>query len=387
MQIGLAADTYKPYVSGVTNYLYLVKSELARTGHNPFLFAFGSKKIQPPEKNVVLSPGFKLLAGYSIGLGYSQAAQIQMADMDLIHIHHPFVTGHLVCSAFAGQKPLLFTAHSRYDHLIDDYLPGVLRWWGRKVARRRLVGFCQQMDRVICNSEASVAGLRNCGVDVEVEVVHNGIDTQRFRGARVSPDWREKMGGWPVQLLYTGRLAVEKDLPLLLNSFEIVAKEHPEVGLALAGGGPMEKEIRKKVLRSGLSERVRLLGSVAYESIPELTASADLFVMPSSKETHPLNVIEAMAAGLPTLVVQSQAYQETIEDGVHGLICAPTEDDFSRGMRLFINDENLRIRLGAAAKEKARQFSISETTRKLVAIYQEVLSCRERRGVDGKKQP
>lgn len=379
MRIGLAADTYKPYISGVTNFTSLVKAELERQGHEVVVFTFGVPGEALGEDNVIYSPGFRLRMGYSFGLRYSKEARRRMMEMDLLHLQHPFVTGQLILGAVGERKPLIFTAHTRYDFFSVDYLPKVFAQFGQSLLRWYLPRFCRRMARVICNSPASVEGMQNCCVDVPFDLVPNGVDLKPFQNAIRNVYWRERMGNWPVQFLYTGRLAVEKSLPFLLDAFALLAKRNPSVGLALVGGGPMEQVLRERSKRLNLNERIIFLGSVAYERMPEIVASADIFVMPSVKDTHPLTVIEAMAAGLPAVVVQSPAYIGTIEHEKNGLVCLPSVEALAQGMEIMAEDGNLRYQLGMAARISALNYSIENSTRQILAIYSAVLDEWKRR--------
>jgi len=338
------------------------------------VFTFASPGRIHPEEGVLYSPGVSGRMGFSIGLRYSSEARVQIGSMDLIHIHHPFISGQLMLRAVGVKKPLIFTAHSRYDHLTREYMPKMFVPAGLSFLRWYMPRFCRRMARVVCNSPASIEGMKNCGVVGNFTVVPNGIPLAPFMRARRSDGVRKKMGEWPVQLLYTGRLAVEKGLPFLLQAFAQLAKSNPEAGLALVGGGPMEDMLRRLCVELGISDRVCFWGSVAYEDLPPILASADVYVMPSVMDTHPLTVIEAMASGLPCLVVRSAAYEGMVENEVNGWVSNHTVEGFARGMEILANDGSLRNRLGERARITAERYAIENTASRMVEIYSEVLA-------------
>lgn len=380
MRIGLAVDTYYPYVSGVTIHVGLLKQTLEKFGHEVCVFSFGSSEDRPAEKGVILSPGYRLPIGYRFGLRYSPEALRIMGELDLIHIHHPFLSGMLVLRAVREKVPLVFTAHTRYDHSIHDYLPGGLRQVVFAWVRNYLPRFCGKMSRVICNSAASVEGLRRCGVQCDVAMIPNGVDLHKFQSRAVDRSWRERMGGFGFQLLYTGRLAVEKDLPLLLDAVAHVVRRHPEAGLALAGAGPMRPRLEQLAKRLGIADRIRFLGEVPHDQLAAVYASADAFVMPSRKDTHPLTVIEALASGLAVVVVDSPAYRGTITDGQTGLICDATAEKMSAAIGKLIVHGEVRARIGAAGLEISREFSVEKTTSRVLEVYSQVMAEFHRKG-------
>jgi glycosyltransferase involved in cell wall biosynthesis len=136
----------------------------------------------------------------------------------------------------------------------------------------------------------------------------------------------------------------------------------------------LEQTLREQVKQLNLTDRITFLGAVAYERVPEIIASADIYVSPSVSECHPLTVIEAMAAGLPPVVVQSLAYLGTVEDGKNGLVCIPTVEGLAQGMDQLTNDPELREEFGAAARVSAGKYSIEHTADQVLEIYTEVLA-------------
>src|SRR4026209_2280841 len=96
LRIGMLLDMYKPYVSGVTNYVSLHKRGLEARGHKFFIFPFGGGAYDDEELYVIRSPGlpFNVQAtGLQVSYRYSRQAQVKLRTMDVLHAHHPFVSG------------------------------------------------------------------------------------------------------------------------------------------------------------------------------------------------------------------------------------------------------------------------------------------------------
>ena len=189
MRIGFAADTYKPYISGVTNYISLHKAELEKRGHEVVLVTFGNSLGEVDEPGLIRVPGYQLKMGYSFGFRYNRAAREALRRMDIVHLHHPFITGQLVLRECKPRGiPMVFTGHTRYDQFFHDYLPWVPKPLGARILKSYLPGFCRKMNRVISNSKASAEGLRNCGIDVPLTMLPNGVDMAPFYKAKYDPD-------------------------------------------------------------------------------------------------------------------------------------------------------------------------------------------------------
>lgn len=378
MKIGFAADTYKPYISGVTNYIGVHKAELERRGHEVCLFTFGSGQNLIDEPGVIYSPGFRLKMGYAFGLRYSNAASEQLRKMDIVHMHHPFITGQLVLRECQPRGiPMVFTGHTRYDQFFHDYVPWLPSKLGIGLLKTYLPKFCRQMDRVISNSEASEEGLRICGVDVDLCRMPNGVDLSPFRRVKRDQELRRRLAGDSQTVyLFVGRLAVEKNLPLLFNAFTEICHNHPSVHLVMVGTGPLENFFREQIAGSAISSNVTFTGLIPYHDLPAYFSAADAFVMPSIHDAHPLAVIEAMASGLPLVVVDSPAYRGTVVDGGNGVFCQNDLSSFQAGLEKILVDPLLRQKMGDCSRELSEQFAVERTAGRLLALYEEIIAER-----------
>ena len=96
MRIGMMADVYLPHISGITNYISLNKKFLEKKGHEVFVFTFSDMDYTDHETNIIRSPGLPLLdTGYYISLSYTPQAKKLLNTMQVVHVHHPFLSGSL----------------------------------------------------------------------------------------------------------------------------------------------------------------------------------------------------------------------------------------------------------------------------------------------------
>ncbi len=386
MRIGMMADVYKPHVSGVTHYIVLNKKYLEALGHEVFVFTFGDEQARDDEVGVIRSPGLPILdTGYYFGLGYTPLARKLLKTMDVVHVHHPFLSGAL---AVRHCRPrgigLVFTNHTRYDLYAKVYLPILPEAFGLTAIQAYLPVFCKACDVVVAPSNGMMEVLRNLGVDVEVKVVPNGVDITPFKINARAID-RSSFGFHPqdVVLIYTGRLGAEKNLPFLLRAFSGVAQACPRARLLIVGDGPEKDNLVDRVQHMGLQKKVHFTGMVPYEDVPAYLACADAFVTASTTEVHPLSVIEAMAAGLPVLGIHSPGISDTVQDGITGFLVS--EEDLAgftaKMVRLALDDE-VRRQLGERARGESEKYHIEKTVQLMIEIYQEAIqkaSVRRRR--------
>ena len=167
------------------------------------------------------------------------------------------------------------------------------------------------------------------------QVVPLPVDTDFFCPGPVAPGWREPMGlrGATV-LLFVGRLAPNKRVPILIEALDRLRQRMPPVHAVIVGdaGDVYELERRRCEERAaalGLADRVHFLGQVNPDQLRAAYRGADVFVMPSRHEGFCLPVVEAMACGLPVVAARAGALPETV--GVAGLTFHPDDaDDLAR---------------------------------------------------------
>ena len=376
MKIGMMVDSYKPYVSGITNYIETNKRHLELAGHEVFVFTFGDVEYKDSEPRVIHSRGVPLSdSGFYLSTRYSPAAKKLLQNMDIIHVHHPFLSGRLALKySRSPQIPIVFTNHTRYDLYAQAYLPMVPEEMSQGLLQAYMPSFCEAVDLVIAPSAGMEKVLRQLNVTGNIAVVPNGVDLKNFYEAK--PFSRAELGYKEddILLIYAGRLAPEKNLPFLLRSFAGVAQTLPNVHLLLIGSGiqQFEEETRNLVSELELNQRVRFTGRIAYDELPAYLAMGNIFVTASITEVHPLSIIEAMGAGLPVMGVQSVGVGDTVQDEITGLLSTHDLPAFTAKLTRLCLDPNLRAQMGESAREASSAYAIERTTSLMLEHYEKL---------------
>ena len=375
MRIGIMTDLYKPYVSGITNYISLNKQYLEQAGHEVYIFAFGDLEYQDEDTKVIRSPGLPLVdTGYFLNFRYSRKAKALLQTMDLVHVHHPFLSGRLALNYCRPLHiPVVFTNHTRYDLYAEAYMPLLPEEISASLLRSYLPPFCSAVDLVVSPSTGMVDVLRKLGVTCPIEVVPNGVELDRY--LQECEDCRPDFGFTPKELLliYSGRLGPEKNLDFLLRAFAGVAEAVEEVHLLIIGSGPEEEDLKKLAAEIGIANRVHFFGMVAYESMPLYLAMSDVFVTASVTEVHPLSVIEAMASGLPALGIHSVGVGDTIEDGITGYLASQNQAAFAAKLTRLCIDRDLRLKMGLEARKASNKYAIEQSMQIMLAHYEHLV--------------
>jgi glycosyltransferase involved in cell wall biosynthesis len=115
--------------------------------------------------------------------------------------------------------------------------------------------------------------------------------------------------------------------------------------LTIAGDGPLLQSLRREIERRQLGDIVQLVGRVSREQLRDLYQSADVFVLPTIRESFGLAALEAKTAGLPVVAMRDSAVAEQVEHGVNGLL-ATSDADLASCVQRLIDDSGLRESIG-----------------------------------------
>lgn len=184
----------------------------------------------------------------------------------------------------------------------------------------------------------------------------NPVDVDVFcpsQGKEAS-EWRERhdIRIQAKVVIYVGRLSAEKGIQGLLKGFAIAAQKDPDAILVLVGDGALRAELEALARDSTLtSEQIRFVGRVPSQEVRRWLQASDVYALTSPNEGFSCALLEAMSAGLPSVVSAIPANLQLIDDGVHGLT-VPWDGEQAIGdafLRLFA-DQDLRKRLAGAAR-------------------------------------
>lgn len=255
----------------------------------------------------------------------------------------------------------------------------------RKVIRRIVTDYVSDCDLIIAPSQNVLRLLDDYGVSRPVQVIPTPVRLDAF--GRGEGEWVRKkhdlgagervLAPLGAGLLYVGRLAMEKDLPFLLRAplgagraFRLVLAEESGCKLMLVGSGPEEKRLRWQVLELGIGGEVVFAGYVEHIQVPDYLAAADLFVFASRSEVQPLSVLEALAAGLPSVAVRTWATEDLLAPGVDSVLTEHDETAFAAEVVRLLRDDVERYALAQQARRTAQRYSIEATTEKLEKAYE-----------------
>jgi len=387
MRIGIFTEVYKPVINGVVNSIIGFKRGLEEQGNEVYVFCptYNGYKDDPSDKNIVHMRSKPLpgASGYHFIFPADKRVLEIAKTMDVIHVHHPFVMGGIAASiAKKLNKPLVFTNHTQYEQYAH-YVPapgGIVKY----SIKRRIKNFMKNVDLVIAPAKGIIPVLREYGVEGKINIVPNGIDIDRFKKEVPISELEKLMGKYKLNhkdkiLIYTGRIAEEKNLTFLLKAFAKLATKNANVHLIMVGGGPQMKEFVGLIDKMHLTERVTITDYVPYEEMQNHLALASLYVTASKSEVHPLTIIEGMAAGLPMVIIKAPGTGDVVTDNVDSLVARDDLDDFVAKIERVLSDSALHERLARQAVISAEKYSFRETSKEMLKAYEEAITLHSKR--------
>ena len=390
MRVAMFSECYEPVQNGVSTSLRALVCELRRVRHNVVIIAPHFADHLDEQPFVLRVPSFqtRFNAGYPVAYPWfpKLARSFERIAPDMLHSHSPFFVGLLAARlARRHELPLVSTYHTLYRHyahyvffLPDPAIQSLLDWW--------LPEYYSRCECVIAPSRVAEESLRSFGVAAPVEVIPTGvplpipssIDCEAQRAARAR--WSIPPGV-PL-LLYVGRIAQEKNLELVLDSFARVAMEQPEARLLVVGGGPHLDACIAYAAATPAAGRIVFAGPVDHDELAAVYACADAFVFGSPTETQGLVIAEARAAGTPSVVVNAGGASETVRDGEDGLVVPSELGAFASAVGAMLRNPAMRAQMSDACLRNARQWTPSAMATRVAALYERARETHRTRARD-----
>ncbi|MEQ1842332.1 MAG: glycosyltransferase family 1 protein [Verrucomicrobiales bacterium] len=347
MKITFVTDTYTPQANGVATTLERLVNGLRERGHlvdvvRPAVLACDEEGLEVPSFGL---PGYR-----EVRFGFPMRMVLQARWFrnrpDVIYVATETPLGaSAISAARALGIPAASGFHTNFQQYMAHYRMPLLEKatmsYLRHVHNRSVCTFVPSHDVI---DQLDAKGFEN------LQLLPKGVDTRLFspkkRSLGLRQSWGVRTGG--IVGLYVGRLAAEKNLPLVIETFREIQKRIPDFKGVFVGDGPKLEELRREY------PDFVFTGVLRGEALAEHYASADLFVFPSITETFGNVTLEAMASGLAVIAYNYAAARQHIVNGVNGFL-APFDDReayLSQAIKAASSDlELLREKARASARK------------------------------------
>jgi glycosyltransferase involved in cell wall biosynthesis len=390
----VATYTFPDAFGGAERYIHDLARAQAAAGHDITVLT-GNVSSRPVEER---HQGFRFvryplapLRGLRFSLdvhGRVTAALRELAAerFDVLHAHQIASALPALGGSFPARKVLGFHASHQLEfeaeHLegapADESRPLGLRDRAKSMAIAVLDRRClRRAERIVVLSNFVLGQVTALvpGAHARVRVIPAGVDLARFHPGDREPG-RRRLGLAADEALVVcvRRLVRRMGIDILLRAAARVAGGGPRFVLAIGGAGPERAELESLARELRITDRVRFLGRIPDEELPDLLRAADLVVVPSrSMEGFGMFTVEGLACGTPVLATASGGSPEILGPVDPMLLVAPEPEAMADRIESLLRDPALRRDLGERAAESVRaRFTWERAVARMDEVYGEL---------------
>jgi len=382
-RVCLVTHFFPPHVGGIEKVSYEQSKKLTEAGYEFDVLTSKTKgQTRDPTKGirVFAYPSLKFADRFGVPYpiltvnSYKLFAKT-IRNCDLVHAHGHVYMSSCLAGIFAKKynKPFIVTQHNTYI----DY-----KSWLNTVEKLNdiIIGksVLKRADRILTVSNQTRNYVLSLGADkTKTSVMYNGVDTNCFQSADKIQSRNKLDLPKNRKIVFSARRLVYKNgLDTLIESANLLAKNHPKILFVVAGKGPSRSLIEEKIKELGIEKNIKLAGFVPDELLPVYYNAADFFLLPSaSGEGLPLVLFEAMSCGLPVVATTVGGTPEIVEHMKNGVLVPPQNPQaIADALSQLLAQKEVSTEIGKQAKQYIhRKLSWKESARQLMEIYQEFL--------------
>ena len=362
MKIGLVSPYVYPLPGGVTQHVRYLYENLRLRGHDVRILTSSHGLQRTSEGDVIrLGKGFSMPTNGSVGtitLSPRYVSQVrallERERFDVLHFHEPFVPFLSLVILRESKSVNIGTFHA-YGGWSPAY----------EFGSKAMKSYAERLHGRIAVSAAARHFIDRF-FPGDYKVIPNGVDVDRYHRAVPLSRWEDGTKN----ILFVGRFEPRKGVLDMLKGYRILRKDGVECRLLLVGGGPQEREARRYVATRRLGG-VEFLGRVSDDEKAQLFKNADVFVSPATgRESFGIVLLEAMAAGAPTVASDIHGYKGVVRRGREALLVPPREPkEIAAAVGRLLTDEELARTMSENGLRRAEEFSWPRVTAKVDDYY------------------
>jgi glycosyltransferase involved in cell wall biosynthesis len=283
---------------------------------------------------------------------------IERDEIDVVHAHGYKADFYALLAGRLAEVPVTATCHNWLGESLSMRAYG---WLDRYLLRF--------FDGVAAVSQSVAEQLRYSGALQRGRVIPNGVPT---RGGGIESLLADQIRtGHRIVVGSVGRLSAEKGTSVFIEAASRICPDFPQVRFVVVGDGPLRSSLEARVRELGMATQFFFAGE--RNDVDQIYRLFDIYVLPSFQEGMPMALLEAMAAGLPTVATKVGGVPDLVSDRSVGLLVEPGDaETLAAGIRDLLNDQSQRERMGRVEEH----FSAATMARNYAELYEEALRRR-----------
>lgn len=373
LRVALVSDYYYPDLGGMPEHVHHLAVELSRRGHEVAVVTTAfpeAPPLRPVEEapfevvrigrasGALITNGSVARAAVGLGLHAELSSLFTRRRFDVIHAHAPiFPTLALLSIRCApSTSRLIGTLHTHFSG------SRILR-----ILRGPLQRYLDALDGLIAVSDSALESMRRIGFRCDAAIIPNGVATGDWKNGRRLQAFDDGCKN----LLLQARLEPRNHVSTVLSALRHLSPElRASARLIVVGDGPE----RGRLLQESAGLRVAFVGPQLSQR-PDFAATSDVYCFTAAIASHPISLLEGMAAGLPVLAHDIDGVRQLVTDGCEGFVL-PLSDPlaYAAALTKLLADARLRVAMGKAAAVRAAAFSWSRVAAAVENFYYEVIA-------------
>ncbi len=363
MRIVHVYKDYFPVLGGIENHIKMLAEAQAAAGHDVTVLVTnpGGEPKFVVENQVKIIRATRIATVASTPLSFDLQRQLRYLQPDVTHLHFPYPVGEVSQWLFARERPYVITYHS---DVVKQQL--MLRFY--KPILQRVLRNASQL--IVSNGNYIESSNWIRPYAAKCNIIPFAVDGHRFHPDNAAEyPTHEK----PI-LLFVGRHRYYKGVDDLIRAMADI-----DAQLLIGGDGPERNAWEKLTQVRNLTHKIKFIGNVADEELPQFFASGDIFVLPANARAESFGIVlqEAMASGLPCVTTElGTGTSWLVRDGESGFVVPPKNPTaLAEAIQKLVVNPNLRQQMGQAGRKRAVwEFSLEKMVAKTDAVYQKVVS-------------
>lgn len=385
MKILLATESYYPNIDGGAVAQSNLVRELKKLGHESIVLTPGFSFRNYVEE----IDGIQVYRTSSIPLPFYMNGRYRFSPFpffkirsiikklkpDIVHICSPYpIGGSAYIWARKNNIPIISSIHVLPENLLSPFLG--TRYYKRFEKRfwKYLIYFFNLADWVTIPTQSGADIYIDHGLKNNITPISNGIDIGVFNPGNNGEYLRKKFN-LPKKniVLYAGRITQEKNLDVLIKAIPFVVKEIDAHFLFVGSGGEYKQSLENLSEELNVSKNTTFTNFLDWKDYPNIYTIADLFTLPSEAELQSIVTLEAVASGLPVVVVNKGALPELASSG-NGFIFEPkNSEEMASKIGKILSDDKLKKQMSKKSLELVKKHTLQSVAVQYEKAYENAI--------------
>ena len=269
--------------------------------------------------------------------------------------------------------------------MLNSFTKGYFNKTGKKIVEHLTLFYCDTTatELIVPTKKTYDLFKEKYKVKRNVHIVPTGIEVEKYSkkySEEVINDLKAKIGVKKddINLIFVGRLGLEKSVDFLINNHKDIVKKHPNCNLIIIGDGPERENLEKLVKKNNLEKNIFFTGKVPLKDIGMYYHLGSIFVTASKTETQGLTVLEAIAASLPVIAIKDESFVDPIKNDYNGYLFE-NEKEYVDYINHLLDDKEKLDKMASNAYESSHNYSSTTFASNVLKVYKMAIKNKKKK--------